>query len=101
VAVLPAEGLGWNDVGSWSSLNEVMEADPVDNIVLANSNILLDTSNSIIFESDPQKMVAALGVKDLIIIDTDEALMVCKRDDAQRIKEIVQILKDRHLDQFL
>lgn len=101
VAVLPAEGLDWNDVGSWSSLSDVLESDAESNIILANSTIKVDTTSSIIFEKNPEKLVAALGVKDLIIVDTEEALLVCKRNDAQRIKEIVQILKDRHLDQFL
>ncbi len=101
VAVLPAEGLEWNDVGSWSSLTDVIDADEAGNILLAKSNIVLDTKSSIILEQDPQKLIATLGITDLVIVDTEEALLVCKRDDAQRIKEIVQILKDRKLEQFL
>jgi mannose-1-phosphate guanylyltransferase len=101
VAVLPAEDLGWNDVGSWSSLNEVLDSDTDNNITLAQSVVKLDTTSSIIYENDPQKLVATLGVDDLIVIDTPESLLVCSRKDAQRIREIVQVLKNRHLDQFL
>jgi mannose-1-phosphate guanylyltransferase len=101
VAVLPAEGLGWNDVGSWSSLNEVLDSDTDNNITLAESIIKLDTTSSIIYENDRNKLVATLGIDDLIVIDTPESLLVCSRKDAQRIREIVQILKNRHLDQFL
>ena len=101
VAVIPAENLGWNDVGSWSSLDDVMEADPAQNIILAKSNIAVDTESSVIYEDNPEKLIATMGLKDIIIVDTENALLVCTKDDSQRIKELVQIIKDRQLNQFL
>jgi mannose-1-phosphate guanylyltransferase len=101
VAVIPAEGLGWNDVGSWNSLPDVLSPDNDGNIYLSKSVISIDSSASIVYEKDPQKVVALLGMKNMIVIDTDDALLICPREKAQRIRDIVAELKNRHLDQYL
>lgn len=101
VAVLPAEGMGWHDVGSWNSLNEVIHADENDNILLGDQIIDLDTRASIVYEKDSTKVVATLGLQDMIVIDTEEALLVCRREDSQRIKEIIQAINNRHMEKYL
>jgi mannose-1-phosphate guanylyltransferase/mannose-6-phosphate isomerase len=93
VMVVPAE-IGWNDLGSFDSFYNVFNKDEANNIV-NSTNILLDSSNNIVY-SEPGKLVAAVGVENLIIIDNRDALLVCKKEESQKVKEIVKILKERN-----
>lgn len=92
VYVIPAE-FGWNDVGSWDSLSEVFPTDEDGNVVRASSHLLIDTKNSIISSSDKNRIITTVGVEDLIIVDSGDALMICARDRAQDVKKIVEELK--------
>lgn len=80
----------WNDVGSWEAVYEVTEKDN-DGNALVGDVYTEKTFGSYIFS--PKKFVATIGVEDLIIIDTQEALLVCKRDHAQEVRQIVEYLK--------
>jgi mannose-1-phosphate guanylyltransferase len=82
----------WLDVGSWNSLAEIIEPDESGNTLAASNVQVLDTgSNVIVCESD--HLIAAIGVEDLIIVHSENATLVCRRDDAQRIKELVAQIK--------
>lgn len=81
----------WNDVGSWAALWEVREKDNYGN-ALAGDVIAIDTENSFIHSSN--KLVAAIGVQDMIIIETDDAVMIAPKDRVQDVKEIVKVLKN-------
>jgi mannose-1-phosphate guanylyltransferase len=77
----------WDDVGSWTAIAKYLEKDTADN--RANGPIVtVEASNNIIF-TQPAKRVALLGVSDIIVVDTPDALLVCNRHDAERIKELV------------
>jgi len=89
VAVVPLEA-GWSDVGSWSSLWDVLEKDSEGNSVRGDV-LLHDTHNSYI--QGEGKLIAAVGVRDTIIVQTDDAVMVAVKDKAQEIKQIVESLK--------
>jgi mannose-1-phosphate guanylyltransferase len=93
VAVIPAAGLGWNDVGSWDSLFEVFPADQDGNIVVDAEFLGLSTSNSLVISEQKKRLVVTVGVSDLIVVDTPDAVLICTRDQAQRVKEIVNTLK--------
>lgn len=93
VAVVPAD-ISWNDLGSFDSFYDVFERDENENIT-GKENILLDSSDNIIF-SEEGKLVATIGLDDMIVIDNRDALLVCKKDQSQKVKEVVQTLKDRH-----
>jgi mannose-1-phosphate guanylyltransferase len=93
VAVLPAAGLGWNDIGSWDALFDVLPGDENGNIILDVKHLGLDTHESIILSDQKDRLIATIGVRDLIIIDTGKVLMVCNRNDAQKVRDIVQKLK--------
>lgn len=80
----------WNDVGSWSALWEVKDKDDFGN-ALTGDVIALDTDNSFIHSEN--KLVAAIGVKDMIIIETDDAVMIAPKDRVQDVKKIVAVLK--------
>lgn len=93
VAVVPVD-IGWNDLGSFDSFYDVFQGDKDENIS-DEQNIIIDSKNNII-HSYKGKIVATVGVEDLIIIDNRDALLICKKDLSQKVKEVVDILKDRN-----
>ncbi len=101
VAVLPAEYLGWSDVGSWDSLFEIIATDPDGNVDLSAFSVLLENKNCLVKAEDPEKIIVAAGLEDIIIIDTKDALLVCRKGQSQKVRQIVQELKQKKLDQFL
>jgi len=90
-AVLPIDIL-WSDVGSWDSLHEVIAPDGDDNVKVGDV-LALDTKRTIVMGE--KRLISTIGLKDLIIIDTPDALLVAKRGQAQRVKEVVDMLKER------
>jgi len=99
--VLPAAQLGWSDVGSWDSFFDVLPVDENGNICLNATTISLASSGCLMASDKPKKLVAALGLKDLIIVDTNDAVLVCPRYESQRVKELVTYLKEHHLSLYL
>jgi len=97
VRVIPLD-IGWNDVGSWAALLEVNEADAQGNVVLGKEPLCLDTHNTLIASN---KLVATIGLEDIVIIDTDDALLVCKREHAQNVRELVERLKNDNRERYL
>lgn len=93
VAVIPAVDLGWNDVGSWDSLYDVFQANDQGNIVLNSEHIGLSTSESIILSHGSDRLIVTIGLDNVIVVDTKDAVLVCTRNDAQRVKEVVNLLK--------
>ena len=94
--VIPLDA-GWSDVGSWSSLFEISEKDVSNNAVFGDV-ITHDTVNSYIRAEE--RLVAALGVNDLVIVDTKDALMVAHKDSTQDVKKIVNYLKEQQRSEF-
>lgn len=90
-AVLPIDIL-WSDVGSWDSLHEVIAPDGDGNVKVGDI-LALDTKRTIMLGE--KRLISTIGLKDLIIIDTTDALLIARRGQAQRVKEIVDILKER------
>lgn len=94
VFVLPAE-VGWSDIGSWAAVYELMVCKARDN-VSAGKFTALDAQGNFLWS--PKKFVAAIGVKDLVVVETDDALLLCPRDRAQDVGKIVkQLEKDKAL----
>ena len=92
VAVIPAADLEWNDVGSWEALFDVLPADGDGNISRGGEHISRDTSGTLIFTSDNPRTVVTIGAQNLIIVDTGDILLVCDRDRAQEVRQIVKQL---------
>lgn len=90
--------IGWNDVGSFDSLEAVCETDSQGNIDRGN-NILINTTNSVICGKD--RLIATIGLDNVVVVDTADALLVCKKEDTQKVKEVVDILKDKNLDRYI
>lgn len=91
IVVIPAE-FDWNDLGSWEAIHEVSEKDSNNNFVKGDVNPI-DCHDSIIYSSS--RHISAIGIKDLIIVETDDAVLVCDRRDSQRVKEAFDALKKR------
>lgn len=99
VAVIGAD-IGWEDIGSWAGLGEVLEEDDEGNITKGNV-LTLDTKNTTIY-GDRDKVVAAIGLEDVVIVDTGDALLVCDKSKAQEVREIVDRLsKDEELKGYI
>jgi mannose-1-phosphate guanylyltransferase len=91
VAVVPA-GFGWTDLGDWHSLAELMSTEQYENVVLQGNHLAEDTRSTLVFGNT--RLVATLGVDNLVIVDTEDVLLVCNRSRAQDVRKIVQRLKD-------
>lgn len=97
--VLMCEGdFGWSDVGAWSSLLNIWPKDQEGNALRAES-MLLDSENCLVYSRD--KLTALIGVKDLIVVDTPDALLICHKDQDQKVKDIVGLLKKSNKDKYL
>mgnify|MGYP000022825291 CR=1 FL=1 len=104
VVVVRADELNWFDIGSWDRLFEVVEPDTSGNLLRAGQVIALDTSGTLLYQSSDQarpRLVATLGVEDLVVIDTEDVLMICRKNQAERVRELVQALAARGLDTYL
>jgi len=88
--VVCAGDFGWSDVGAWSSLYEVWSPDEAGNVV-KGEKLVLDSQGCLVYA--PGKLTALVGVKDLIVVDTGDALLICRKDLDQKVKDIVEILK--------
>jgi mannose-1-phosphate guanylyltransferase len=99
VAVTPVD-IGWSDVGSWASLLELLPADEDGNTVVG-PHVGIDTRDSLIFNRDGKRLVATIGVHDLIIVDTEDALLVCPREREQEVREMVQLLRSEERNEYL
>lgn len=100
VAVIPAEGLDWSDVGSWDSLFEVLETDPEGNIVMGGKHVGMETRNSLIYTQQQQRLIVTIGVNDLVVVDTGDVILICHKDESQKVREIVDRLSKTD-DKFL
>ncbi|RMD88789.1 MAG: mannose-1-phosphate guanylyltransferase [Calditrichaeota bacterium] len=89
---------GWNDLGSWDEVYKLYPKDENEN-ALIGQHIVIDAKGC--YVDAPDKLVAVLGVNDLIVVDTKDALLICRRDRAQDVKEIVDLAKRKKLDQYL
>ncbi|MGC8603612.1 MAG: mannose-1-phosphate guanylyltransferase [Desulfomonilaceae bacterium] len=89
VLVAPID-VGWNDVGSWTSLQDVWNTDEEGNAVKGKI-LSLNAKGCVV--SSPQKLTALVGVEDIIVVDTPDAILVCRKDRAQDIKQLQELLK--------
>lgn len=98
IYVIPCK-LGWDDVGSWTALDRINDRDEYGNVI--RGNILnMDTKRCII-ESNNGKLIATLGIEDLIIVDTDDVTLICTKDKAQEVKQLLKELRMQKREQYL
>jgi mannose-1-phosphate guanylyltransferase/mannose-6-phosphate isomerase len=91
VSLVPCD-IGWNDVGSWQAVHEIAAKDENGNALQGNV-IAVDCRNSLIRAE--KRLVAAIGVEDLCVIETADAILIAKSDQSQRVREVVDVLHQR------
>ena len=97
IYVIPGN-FGWDDVGSWLSLERINNTNQDGNIISGNV-VTVKTKNSIIQGS--KKLIATIGLEDIIIVDTDDALLICNKDNTQEVKEVIANLKESNRTEYL
>jgi mannose-1-phosphate guanylyltransferase len=97
VLVIPAE-VGWSDIGSWAAVYELLAKSPGENILAGQGETLEAEGN---FLWSPGKFVAAVGVKDLVLVETPDTILVCSREHAQDVGKIVKSLEQKKLKHLL
>ena len=97
VFVIPAD-VGWSDIGSWAAVYELLAKQSGDN-VLAGQGLALDATGNFLYS--PTKFVAAIGIRDLIVVETPDALLIVPRERAQEVAKIVKSLEERKLNKLL
>lgn len=100
VVTIPAS-IGWDDVGSWSALPALLGADETGNTVAGPAIVLRGTGNIVVSDGDGETLIAAVGVDDLVIVKSGNAVLVVRRDAAQDVREVVEALAKRGLAGYL
>ena len=98
IAVVPAD-CGWSDVGSFSALPEVRARDDKGNVVHGAAAFAIDSEGCVLWGG--QRPVAVVGMKDVVVVDTPDAVLVLPRDKSQDVRKVVEALKARKLDKYL
>ena len=96
--VVPAD-FGWADIGHWRTVKDVLTEKEADNLV-KGSHIGVETKGSLIYNFT-NKLVATAGVENLIVVVTDDSILVCSKDHAQGVKKIVELLEAKGMKEYL
>ncbi|MBC7811580.1 MAG: mannose-1-phosphate guanylyltransferase, partial [Burkholderiales bacterium] len=99
VAVIPVD-VGWSDIGTWGALFEVVPLDSFGNGRKGQAPlvIMLETANTLVYSD---KLAVTIGVRDLVIVETEDALLICHKDHTQEVKEVVNYLKATRQQKYL
>jgi len=97
--VLVCEGnFGWSDVGAWSSLAGLWSGDEKGN-AFRGENVILNSENCLLY--NPSKLTALVGVKDIIVVETEDALLICNKDQDQKVKDVIEIISKKGKKDYL
>ncbi len=97
IYILPGS-FGWDDVGSWLALERINKTNEFGNMVLGNV-INVNTKNSIVIGKD--KLIATVGLEDIVIVDTDDAILICDKSSTQDIKKVLETLKVCNKEEYI
>jgi mannose-1-phosphate guanylyltransferase len=89
---------GWSDVGSWNAVHDLSPKDKQDN-VLRSETLLLDSTGLLV--DVPGKLVAGIGLHDMVVVETKDALLIARREDAQKVSALVKLLEQTRRDDLL
>ncbi len=99
VAVLSAD-LGWSDIGAWDVLKDELAENHKDNVI-SGEVIDIDSQDCLIYNTTQNKIVATIGLQDLIVVDTPDGLLVAQKDRIADVKKVVEKLKEAKKDKYL
>jgi mannose-1-phosphate guanylyltransferase len=104
VSVIPAGKINWIDIGGFDRFFELFPSDSDGNVLIGENHLLIDTRDTLIFtgKSGSQgKLVAALGLEDMIIVETEDVLLICPRERAEEVRSFVDALSEIGKDQYI
>jgi len=100
IAVIPSD-IGWSDVGTWASLYDILPQDNFGNCIkgaASDSRVILDTRDTLVFSN---RLTVTIGVDDLVVVDTADALLICHENRTQDVKQVVDYLRENGSDEVL
>jgi mannose-1-phosphate guanylyltransferase len=103
VAVLPADNLGWVDIGDWSRLFDILSKDDNGNVIHGQS-VTLDESLDTLIYQDPdaqERLIAGIGLEGLVVVDTGDVLFLCPKSRASEVKRLIEQLKAANQERYL
>lgn len=95
--VIKGDGLGWTDLGSWAALSKILPKDAAGNIIQGDC---IDIKSKNITVISGNRLIATIGLKDLILVDTDDALLVCNPNMTEEVKSIVEKIKAKNRQEY-
>jgi len=98
VFVIPVD-LGWDDIGSWEAIKNISSRISGDDNITKGNNISIDNKDTLIYAQD--KLIAVLGVRNLIVVDTKDAILICDKNSSQDVKNIIELLKNNKDTKYL
>ena len=100
IAVIPVD-IGWSDVGTWTSLYDILPQDRFGNCIkgaASDLRVILDTRDTLVFSD---RLTVAIGVEDIVVVDTDDVLLVCHKERTQDVKQVVDYLRENGNEEYL
>ncbi len=97
VVVIPGN-FGWNDIGSWESLGCICKSDENANII-KGKNVSIDSQNCVMYSE--KQLISTVGLENMIVVSTEDAILVCSKERAQDVKHIVDLLKQKEYTSYL
>jgi len=101
VAVIPAREMGWSDIGSWDSLFDFFPIDEKGNLIHSNNYFINNVQNTLVYSDTKEKFIAVVGVDDLVIVESDKGILICKKGQSELVKEVVAAIKNQKSDKYL
>ncbi len=99
IAVVPGDDLGWTDVGNWHELKQVLMQRSKDKEgVIEQGNVITDQCKNTLIHGEPHKLIVGVGLENLVVVDTDDALLIVRSDLAPEIKPVLEEVKKRRPD---
>jgi mannose-1-phosphate guanylyltransferase len=99
VYVIPSS-FGWSDLGAWGSVYENLDKDHLENAVVGDNVMIFDSTKNVV-QADNKKLVLLQGLDDFIVVDTKDALLICRKDKEQELKEYLAEIKRNKGEKFL
>ncbi len=100
IAVIPID-IGWSDVGTWASLYGILPQDNFGNCIKGDASdirVILDTRDTLVFSD---RLTVAIGVEDIVVVDTDDVLLICHKNRTQDVKQVVDYLRENGNEEYL
>lgn len=96
-----AANIGWSDIGDWARLKDELSESEQDVVVINADHVGIKTKNCLVYSDTEGKVVTTIGLKNIVIVDTGDALLVCDKQHSHEVKDIVKKLKDRNKTEVL